>query len=177
MVQAQPILRDAIEADMPVICEIYADQVLNGVSSWEEQPPGIEEMLGRREKIIAEGFPYRVVEIKDAIAGYSYASSYRPRSAYRYTVENTIYVHKEYRGQGLGRLLLEDLIASCEAQGFRQMVAVIGDSNNHTSIDFHKHMGFEQVGIINSIGYKFGRWMDSVIMQRALAEGDESLPG
>ena len=108
--------------------------------------------------------------------GYAYASSYRPRPGYRYTVENSIYVHKEARGLGIGRLLLEDLIDECEVRGYRQMIAVIGDSKNKLSIDFHKHMGFSQAGIIKSIGFKFGRWMDSVIMQRSLNKGDESLP-
>lgn len=176
MVKARPVLRDAAEADIPEICEIYADEVLNGVSSWEEQPPSVDELSSRFNAIIEAGFPYRVVEIEATIAGYSYASAYRPRSAYRYTVENTIYVHKDYRGLGLGRLLLEDLLLACETLGFRQMVAVIGDSNNHISIDFHKHMGFEQVGIINSIGFKFGRWMDSVIMQKSLGAGGSGLP-
>ena len=176
MPKAQPVLRNATGTDIPAIREIYADQVLNGVSSWEEIPPDNEEMKSRYASIVAAGYPYRVVEIKGDIAGYSYASSYRPRIGYRYTVENTIYIDKNYRGQGLGRLLMEDLVACCEARGFRQMVAVIGDSNNHVSIDFHTRMGFVPAGVIRSIGFKYGRWMDSVIMQRALAEGDESLP-
>ena len=108
--------------------------------------------------------------------GYAYASSYRPRPGYRYTVENSIYVDKGARGSGIGRLLMEELVRRCEAAGYRQMVAVIGDSNNHTSINFHKRMGFTHAGTISSIGFKFGRWMDSVIMQLPLGESDETLP-
>ncbi len=174
--QAQPVLRDAIEEDMPAIREIYAEQVLNGVSSWEEIPPDSEEMKTRYTSIVAADYPYRVVEIKGYVAGYCYASSYRPRIGYRYTVENTIYIHKDFRGQGLGILLMEDLIACCETRGFRQMVAVIGDSNNHNSIEFHTRMGFVPAGVIKSIGFKHGHWMDSVIMQKVLGVGDKSLP-
>lgn len=176
MLQAQPILRDVIKADLPAICEIYADEVINGVSSWEERPPDVEEMQCRREKIIADGYPYRVAELDGQIAGYCYASSYRPRSGYRYTVENTIYVNQAMRGQGMGRLLMDDLVTICETLGYRQMVAVIGDSNNHVSIDFHTQLGFVPAGVIKSIGFKHGRWMDSVIMQRALGQGDQSQP-
>ncbi|MDH5355699.1 MAG: GNAT family N-acetyltransferase [Gammaproteobacteria bacterium] len=176
MLQAQPVLRNAIETDMPAICEIYADEVLNGVSSWEEQPPGIEQMRRRRDNILASDLPYRVAELDGRVAGYCYASSYRPRSGYRYTVENSIYIDKTMRGRGIGRLLMDDLVAICERQGYRQMVAVIGDANNHVSIDFHVRMGFVPAGVIKSIGFKHGRWMDSVIMQRTLGQGDQSLP-
>ncbi len=173
----QPILRDALESDMSSIGEIYADEVINGVSSWEEQVPGSKEMLRRFENIVANGFPYRVAVIGGQIAGYCYASAYRPRIGYRYTVENTIYVGKMMRGRGIGRLLVNDLVTICETRGYRQMVAVIGDSGNHMSIDFHRRMGFEQAGVIKSIGFKHGRWMDSVIMQKVLGEGDKKLPG
>lgn len=176
MVQIKPILRDALQADMPSIFEIYADEVINGVSSWEELPPSIEELSRRYGNIVNKGFPYRVAEMHDRVVGYSYASAYRPRSGYRYTIENTIYIDKNQRGLGLGRCLLEDLISNCETKGYRQMVAVIGDSNNHVSINFHTRMGFVHAGVLKSIGFKHGRWMDSVIMQRALSGGDKSLP-
>ena len=161
---------------MSSIWHIYADEVINGVSSWEEQPPGIDELIRRHDNIVGNGFPYRVAELNGRVIGYSYASAYRPRSGYRYTVENTIYIDKSQRGLGIGQHLLEDLIAICEALGYRQMIAVIGDSNNHVSIDFHTRLGFTRVGLIESIGFKHGRWMDSVIMQRQLGDGDGSLP-
>ncbi|MEH6631014.1 MAG: N-acetyltransferase family protein [Halopseudomonas aestusnigri] len=170
------LIRDVTDKDMARIQEIYADEVLHGVSSWEEVPPNVEELIHRRDVILAGGFPYRAALKGGEVVGYSYASSYRPRPGYRYTVENSIYVHKDARGLGIGRLLLEDLITECEARGYRQMIAVIGDSKNKPSIDFHKHMGFAHAGVIKSIGFKFGRWMDSVIMQRPLNEGGSTLP-
>ncbi|MCZ4279474.1 GNAT family N-acetyltransferase [Kiloniella laminariae] len=176
-------IRDVEDGDMAPIQQIYADQVLTGVSSWEEEPPTLAEMCRRREAIVSGGFPYRVAVKADPgepagerVLGYAYASSYRPRPGYRYTVENSIYVNKMARGQGIGRLLLQDLIKQCEARGYRQMIAVVGDSANRPSIDFHLSMGFAQAGVIKSIGFKFGRWMDSVILQRPLNNGDASLP-
>lgn len=162
------ILRDVADCDMKAICEIYAEEVLNGVSSWEEEPPSLDEMIQRRDAILSSGYCYRVAERNGNVVGYTYASSYRPRRGYRYTVENTIYVDKGTRGLGIGKCLLADLIEQCEAKGYRQMVAVIGDSNNQASIGFHCQMGFTQAGLIKSIGFKFDRWMDSVIMQRPL---------
>ncbi len=170
------ILRDVADGDMRAIQDIYADQVLNGVSSWEEQPPSLDEMIRRCDAIVTSGYPYQVAQRNGAVVGYTYASSYRPRPGYRYTVESTIYVDKGARGLGVGRRLLEDLIERCEANGYRQMIAVIGDSRNSASIEFHSRMGFKQAGLIQSIGFKFGRWMDSVIMQRPLANGDTTLP-
>jgi len=173
---AQPILRDALETDMQAIYDIYADEVLHGVSSWEEQPPSVVELTSRFNNIVNSGFPYRVADYQGKAVGYAYASSYRPRIGYRYTVENTIYIHPEFRGLGLGRLLLEDLVSICEDKGYRQMVAVIGDSSNQVSIDFHSRMGFSRAGVIKSIGFKHGRWMDSVIMQKSLGQSDQALP-
>ena len=173
---ASIISRPVQNPDMPAIHRIYEDQVLNGVSSWEDEPPTLQEMTDRQTAITEKGFPYLVAEVDDRVMGYAYASSYRPRPGYRYTVENSIYVDKNARGSGIGRLLMEELVRQCEAVGYRQMVAVIGDSNNHTSIDFHKRMGFTHAGTISSIGFKFGRWMDSVIMQLPLGESDETLP-
>lgn len=170
------IIRDVSDDDMGAIQEIYADEVINGVSSWEEKPPSLEEMIARRNCLIAAGYPYRVAELDQQITGFSYVSSYRSRVSYRYTVENTIYIDKNHRGHGTGRRLLKDLIERCEAQGYRQMVAVIGDSGNQASINFHRQMGFNEAGIIHSIGFKFGRWMDSVIMQKSLGKGDRTLP-
>ncbi|KLN59146.1 GCN5 family acetyltransferase [Kiloniella spongiae] len=172
----QITIRNVEDADIAFIQEIYADEVLHGVSSWEENPPDQTEMLNRKNGIVGGGYPYRVAVQNDKVVGYAYASPYRPRPGYRYTVENSIYIHKDVRGLGLGRLLLEDLINECEIRGYRQMIAVIGDSENLPSIDFHQKMGFELAGTIKSIGFKFGRWMDSVLMQRPLNDGSDSLP-
>ncbi len=161
-------IRTVADRDMAAIHAIYRDAVLHGVSSWEEVPPSIAELTRRRDAILSGGFPYLVAEQNDAVLGYAYASPYRPRSAYRYTVENTIYLAKEARGKGLGRLLLEALITACQAKGYKQMIAVIGDSENEVSIGFHARMGFERVGLIRNIGFKFDRWMDQVIMQKGL---------
>ncbi len=164
------------DKDMPTICSIYADEVLQGVSSWENTPPSLEEMIRRRDSILAGEFPYIVAEHDGEILGYAYASSYRPRPGYRYTVENSIYISDNARGRGIGKHLLIELIKRCEIAGYRQMIAVIGDSSNDASIGFHTKMGFEKVGVIKSIGFKFGRWMDSVIMQKALGSGGQTLP-
>ena len=171
------IIRDARDEDMLTIQEIYAFQVLHGVSSWEEEPPSLEEIILRRDAVTQAGYPYRVAVRGDEVVGYSYASAYRPRPGYRYTVENSIYVADAVQRVGLGKRLLEDLIVTCTEMNFRQMIAVVGDSENIMSIDFHKKMGFQQVGIIKSIGYKFDRWMDSVLLQLQLGDGDKTLPG
>jgi phosphinothricin acetyltransferase len=168
MTNATLALRDVSDDDMAAITAIYADEVLHGVSSWEEVPPTNEEMTRRRDAIIAGGYPYRVAVLDGKTVGYTYASPYRPRTGYRYTVESTIYLAKDARGHGAGRVLLEDLIENCTASGYRQMIAVIGDSENEVSIGFHARMGFVEAGVIRGIGFKFGRWMDSVIMQRGL---------
>ena len=170
------IIRDARDEDMLTIQEIYAFQVLHGVSSWEEEPPSLEEIILRRDAVTQAGYPYRVAVRGDEVVGYSYASAYRPRPGYRYTVENSIYVADAVQRVGLGKRLLEDLIVTCTEMNFRQMIAVVGDSENIMSIDFHKKMGFQQVGIIKSIGYKFDRWMDSVLLQLQLGDGDKTLP-
>jgi len=158
------VLRDVAEADMAAITEIYADAVLNGVSSWEYDPPALDEMIRRKDAILAAGYPYRVAIHQDTVTGYAH------------TVETSIYVAPATQRLGVGRRLLEDLITQCEHLGYRQAIAIVGDSANAQSIDFHIKMGFEQVGLVRSIGFKFGRWMDQVILQKALGEGDGSLP-
>ncbi len=170
------LLRDVEDADLPAIQKIYAYQVEHGVSSWEETPPDIAEMTRRRDGVLAAGYPYRVAVRNGVVIGYAYASAYRPRPAYRYTVEHSIYIAPNIQRAGVGRLLLKDLIEICTAKGYRQMIAVIGDSNNAMSIDFHKKMGFQPIGIISSIGYKFGQWLDSVILQLPLGDGDTTPP-
>jgi len=170
-------IRDSRAADVKAIHRIYEEQVLNGISSWEEIPPTLNEMQERRSAIFEKGYPFLVGEIGDQVVGYAYAGPYRSRSGYRYTVEHSIYVDKTYRHNGTGASLMKELICRCEALGFRQMIAVIGGSDNHTSIEFHTKMGFSHAGTLRSIGYKFDHWMDSVIMQRALGSGEQTPPG
>ena len=165
----QPVLRPVPPADAPAILAIYAPEVLHGTASWEYASPDLPEMERRIGAIIAQGFPYLVAEIDGALAGYSYASSYRSREGYRFVVENSIYVDPAYQGLGLGRTLLNALIAACATKGFRQMVAVIGDSANQPSIRLHLACGFVHIGTLTGIGYKYERWLDSVIMQRPLS--------
>ena len=173
---ASPSIRDSRTDDVPAIREIYAFHVRHGLASFEEEPPTVEEMAGRRAAVLDQGYPHLVAELDGEVAGYSYVSAYHPRPAYRFTVENSVYVRDGLHGRGIGRALLAALIARCEAGPWRQMVAVIGDSANHASIGLHAAFGFRRVGIIQSVGFKFGRWVDSVLMQRAICEGDATLP-
>lgn len=169
-------LRVASLADLPAIHAIYSHNVRHGTASWELEPPQLAEMQRRFEAVIAQGHPYFVAEIDNRVVGYTYASSYRPRPGYRFTVENSVYVADSWHRCGVGRLLLSRLITACTEQGFRQMIAVIGDSQNYGSIALHRKLGFAQVGLLPNIGFKFGRWLDGVIMQRALGDGASSLP-
>ena len=165
-------IRDATSADIPAIQAIYAHHVLHGLASFEEIAPSIDEMRSRYEAIVASGKPYIAAELAGHVAGYGYASAYRARSAYRYTLENSIYVDERARGQGVGTALLEALIARCRRGPWRQMLAVIGDSGNAASIGVHRKAGFRQVGLLERVGYKHGRWVDSVLMQLELSPGD-----
>lgn len=169
-------LRAATAADIPVIAAIYGHAVLTGTASFEVEPPGEEEMLRRFKAVNDAGYPYFVAELDGKVAGYAYASAYRTRPAYRFTVEDSIYIAQEAHGKGLGRLLLRALIDRCTVDGYRLMVAVIGDSANHPSIGLHRRLGFTFCGTIHSVGYKFDRWLDSVIMELPLGEGDRSRP-
>lgn len=174
---ALPILvRDAQEADMPAIQAIYTHHVLYGLASFEETPPSVEEMLGRRQAVLGLGLPYLAAEQDGRIVGYSYATSYRPRPAYRHTVEDSIYVADGLGGRKIGSALLGALISRCEAGPWRQMLANIGDSSNAGSIGLHRRFGFEPIGTLRSTGFKFGRWVDTVLMQRSLGTGDKTLP-
>jgi L-amino acid N-acyltransferase YncA len=174
---ADPVIRDATPEDVPAIREIYAHHVLTGTASFEETPPDGDEMLARYRGLVERGYPYRVAVRDGAILGYAYAGPYRPRPAYRYTVENSVYLHPDAQRQGIGRRLLVDLIAECEARDFRLMLAIVGDSGHTASIGLHAACGFTHVGTIRSVGYKFGRWLDSVLMQRPLGPGDTTPPG
>ncbi len=170
------IVRDARETDMAIVHDIYRYHVLHGLASFEEVPPTIEEMAARRAAVIAKGLPYLVAEADDRVVGYAYATSYRPRPAYRHTIEDSVYVADGLRGRGIGAALLQGLISGCEAGPWRQMLAVIGNSENAGSIGLHRSQGFQHVGTLRSVGFKFGQWVDTVLMQRALGPGDATPP-
>jgi L-amino acid N-acyltransferase YncA len=170
------LIRDAEEADMEAVQAIYARHVLHGLATFEETPPSVEELLSRRASVLMSGLPYLVAELEGKIAGYAYATAYRPRPAYRFTIEDSVYVAEGLGGRGIGSALLGALIARCEKGPWRQMLAVVGNSGNEGSIALHKRMGFREVGILRSVGFKLGQWVDTVLMQRPLGEGDESAP-
>ncbi|MEJ2124579.1 MAG: GNAT family N-acetyltransferase [Alphaproteobacteria bacterium] len=172
-------VRDCETADMEAVTAIYANYVLNGTATFEEAPPTLNDMIARFEDVRAKGLPWLVVEANSndgEIAGYAYASPYRMRSAYRYTLEDSIYVAPSHSRQGVGRALLLELLRRCEALGYRQMIAAIGDSANVASIGLHCALGFEHVGVYRSVGLKFERWLDVVLMQKSLGEGGKSVP-
>jgi L-amino acid N-acyltransferase YncA len=162
------VVRDAREDDMAQVRAIYAHHVLHGAASFEEEPPTLVEMQRRRADVLARRMPYLVAEIGGEVVGYAYASPYRARPAYRFTLENSVYVDAARPRAGIGRTLLAALIARCEQGDWRQMIAVIGDSANTASIGLHATLGFRRVGTLQAVGFKFGRWIDSVLMQRAL---------
>jgi L-amino acid N-acyltransferase YncA len=167
------LVRDARDDDMGAVQAIYAHHVLHGTASFEEDPPPLAEMQRRRGDVLARGLPYLVAEIDGRVAGYSYATPYRARSAYRFSIENSVYVDHARQRLGVGRALLTELIARCERGDWRQMIAIIGDSAQAASIGLHASVGFRHVGTLQSVGIKFGRWLDTVLMQRALGQGAE----
>ncbi|MGH6944319.1 MAG: GNAT family N-acetyltransferase [Geminicoccaceae bacterium] len=162
--------------DLPAIREIYAYHVLNGLGSFEEAPPDLAELGRRRDDVIGRRLPHLVAALDGEVGGFAYAGPYRTRPAYRYTVEDSVYVAPSRSGRGIGRALLERVIERCQAADCRQMIAIIGDSDNTPSIDLHEALGFTRVGLLTSVGLKFGRWVDTVIMQRPLGPGDADLP-
>jgi len=170
------IVRSAAAQDLPAIQSIYAHHVLHGLASFEEAPPPLEEMRRRYEDVVARGLPYLAAEEKGEILGYGYCTLYRTRSAYRHTLEDSIYVKEGRQGRGVGKALLAELIARCSALNYRQIIAVIGDSANAGSIKLHASLGFVRAGVLRSTGYKFGRWVDSVYMQLPIGGGDMSPP-
>jgi phosphinothricin acetyltransferase len=172
-----PAIRPATPADVPAIAAIYGHHVLHGFGTFEEVPPSDREIANRLSAVQAAGHPYLVATSDDVVLGFAYAAPFRPRAAYRYTVEDSIYIAPEAVGRGVGRALLSAVIAACEALGKRQMIAVIGDSANAASIGLHTALGFEHSGVGRSVGFKHGRWVDIVYMQRALNGGDGSVPG
>ncbi|MPZ55857.1 MAG: GNAT family N-acetyltransferase [Rhizobiales bacterium] len=173
----QVSIRPTTAADIPAITRIYADAVQHGTASFELEPPDEAEMLRRRGALVDGGFPYIVGERGGVILGYAYVGPFRPRPAYRYSVEDSVYVAPDAHGRGIGRTLLEALIVRCTEAGFRQMIAVIGDSTlQAASIALHTAAGFRLIGTLDAVGYKHGRWLDSVYMQRPLGAGAASLP-
>jgi L-amino acid N-acyltransferase YncA len=172
---AAPIIRPSREDDVAAIAAIYGYHVLHGLASFEEVPPAIEEIARRRREIVGRGLPYLVAE-RARVVGYCYASPFRTRSAYRFTLEDSIYIDAAEVGRGIGRALLEPLLLASAELGYRQMVAVIGGSDTVPSIRLHERLGFVRTGILSGIGFKFGRWVDTVLMQRALGPGATTLP-
>jgi L-amino acid N-acyltransferase YncA len=170
------VVRDAHEGDTACIQRIYAHYVLNGLATFEEVPPTLEDMCSRREIIQGAGLPYLVAEVDEHTVGYVCAAVYRPRPAYSHTVEDSVYVAEGFHAKGIGRALLSALIERCEAGDWRQMIAVIGGNDNPGSIALHRHLGFQHVGTLKAVGFKLGEWVDTVLMQRALGRGDRSPP-
>ncbi len=169
-------IRAAVPADLPAIQAIYAHHVLHGLATYEEVPPDVDEMQRRFDEVAAKGLPYLVAERNGGVVGYGYCTLFRTRSAYRFTLEDSIYIKNGLQGNGIGKALLTGLIERCTALGYRQMIAVIGDSANAGSIGLHASQGFLRAGMLRSSGFKFGRWVDTVTMQLALGEGDGTLP-
>lgn len=173
---ALPMVRDATDDDLLAVQAIYAQHVLHGVASFEETPPSVDELRGRHASVLSHGMPYLLAEVEGTIAGYCYATPYRPRAAYRNTIEDSIYMDHAFRGRGIGRVLLQALIERCETGPWRQMVAVIADGGSGGSASLHRSLGFEVIGTLKAVGFKHGRWLDTTLMQRALGTGDAALP-
>src|ERR1700704_64987 len=171
-----PEIRPATAADLPFVTEIYEHAVLHGTATFELIAPDLAEMTRRFKALQDGGYPYFVASLEDRVIGYAYAVPYRPRPAYRFTVENSVYLRPAIHRRGIGLQLLQRLIAECEARGYRQMIAVIGDTANAGSIGVHTRCGFEMIGTHANVGFKFGRWLEPVMMQRALGEGAGTLP-
>ena len=161
---------------MPIFQAIYAHHVLHGTASFELEPPDIAEMGRRRAAVLAKGFPYLAAERDGVVAGYAFASTYRPRIAYGDTVEDSVYLHPDCIGRGIGRPLLQALIAACEQRDLRQMIGIVGDSAHLASIRLHERCGFRLVGVLQDVGWKHGRWLDTVVLQRSLGRGSSAPP-
>ena len=170
------LIRPSTPADIPAITRIYTHAVEHGTASFEIEAPDQTEMTRRQRELIDAGFPYIAAEFDGALLGYAYAGRYRVRPAYRFTVEDSIYVDPKAQRRGVGRVLLDHLITESSSRGFRQMIAVIGDSAQTASIELHRAAGFRMVGVFENVGYKFGRWLDTVMMQRALGPGATTQP-
>lgn len=171
------IVRPTTIDDLPSVTSIYGLEVLHGTASFELEPPGLEEMTRRYERLRANGYPHLVAMLEGKIAGYAYAGPYRPRPAYVHAVESSVYVAQAARGHGIGRCLVQAVIEICERDDRRQMVAIVGDSAHVASIRLHESLGFRHVGTLSDVGYKHERWLDTVILQRLLGRGAETPPG
>ena len=171
-----PIIRPSQDADIPAITAIYAHHVLHSTGTFETEAPGIQDMTNRRADVLGKGLPYLVAEGNGQIVGFAYGNWFKPRPAYRYSVEDSVYLAPDQHSKGLGRALLAELMARCEAVGIRKMMAIVGDSANAGSVGVHLALGFEQVGKIEACGWKFGAWRDIVIMQKTLGLGDTQPP-
>ncbi|MGZ5181222.1 MAG: N-acetyltransferase family protein [Ramlibacter sp.] len=169
-------IRPSTDADLPAITAIYAHHVLHGTGTFETTPPTESEMAGRRADVLAKGLPWLVIEQDGRVLGYAYCQWFKPRPAYRYSAEDSIYLHPDAAGRGLGRQLLTALLAQAEAVGVRKLIAVIGDSANAGSVGVHRALGFQPVGTIASCGWKFGRWLDIVLMDKVIGAGDATAP-
>ena len=169
-------IRPGTEADLPRITAIYAHHVLNGTGTFETTPPGEEDMAARRLDVLNKGLPYLVLEDSSGVIGFAYCNWFKPRPAYRFSAEDSIYLAVEAAGKGFGRLLLQELMAQAERCGVRKLIAVIGDSDNKGSIGVHRASGFRHVGTLTSCGWKFDRWLDVVMMECALGMGDTTAP-
>ena len=170
------LIRPGSDEDLDAMTRIYAHHVLHGTGTFETTPPTRDEMAGRRADVLAKGLPWLVLEVDAQVMGFAYGNWFKPRPAYRYSVEDSIYLAPEAAGQGLGKLLLTELLAQCERAGVRKIMAVIGDSANAGSIAVHKALGFETAGVVPSCGWKFGRWLDIVLMHKSIGQGDSTPP-
>jgi len=171
-----PVIRPSRDSDIPAVTAIYAHHVLHGTGTFEIDPPGLEDMQARRADVLSKGLPWLVAEESGQILGFAYANWFKPRPAYRFSAEDSIYVAADLQGQGLGRLLLAELLSRCQTRGIRKLIAVIGDSDNTGSIGVHRSVGFVPVGVLRSCGWKFERWLDVVLMEKALGLADQSPP-
>ena len=171
-----PTIRPSTDADLPAITAIYEYHVLNGTGTFEIDPPTVADMTARRADVLGRGLPWLVAEQDGRVVGFAYANWFKPRPAYRFSAEDSIYVAQDARGLGLGRTLLTELSAAAEAAGVRKLLAVIGDSANAGSIGVHRALGFTEVGVMRSVGWKFGAWRDIVLMEKTLGEGDTTSP-
>ena len=170
------LIRPSQDADLPAITAIYAHHVLHGTGTFETTPPTEADMASRRSDVLGKGLPWLVAEVDGAVVGFAYGNWFKPRAAYRYSVEDSIYLAPHQQGKGLGRALMAELLAQLERAGVRRVMAVIGDSANAGSVGLHRALGFEPVGTVPSCGWKFNRWLDIVLMQRALGAGDTTAP-
>jgi L-amino acid N-acyltransferase YncA len=171
-----PLIRPSTDADLPAITAIYSHHVLHGTGTFETEPPSQADMSARRADVLGKNLPYLVLEEAGKVLGFGYGNWFKPRPAYRFSVEDSIYLAPEAAGKGLGKLLLTELCAQLERRGIRKVMAVIGDSSNLGSVGVHRALGFSQIGVVQSCGWKFGRWLDIVLMEKTLGAGDTTPP-